>query len=282
MKLRRLIGSMFVPPQYRLPNQVRLVIIVNIFYKILDDPFSAVKWSRGPASVAAAGSFAVSRGQAVPPNPVAPASADGTSPASSDSVYVAQAALHNMDLHFATAAVRPLVRSVRATGVIAFNDLRMAQPSPPARGRIQSIEVAVGQPVQACQRLALLDNYDLGDTRSRIAALQASLVQARAEASAAQAAYKRAEELVRIDRLAQSELERRRAEVARTDAVTRTRQPNWSSGRRRSSGRCRSGRKMSRPATSPWPSRASELPRRDHRAVRRHHPFHRRRAGRPG
>jgi cobalt-zinc-cadmium efflux system membrane fusion protein len=100
----------------------------------------------------------------------------------------------------------------------------MAQLSPPARGRIQSIEVAVGQPVRAGQPLALLDNFDLGETRSHIAAAQASLVQARAEASAAQAAYNRAGELVRIGGLAQSELERRRAEVARTDAETRMRE----------------------------------------------------------
>ncbi len=176
------------------------------------------------ALVAAAGGFEASHGPAGLPSPAAPAFAAGTAQPLSDSVDVAPAALHNMDLHLATADVQPLVQTVRTTGVVAFNDLRMAQLSPPARGRIQSIEVAVGQPVRAGQRLALLDNFDLGDTRSHIAAAQASLVQARAEASAAQAAYNRAGELVRIGGLAQSELERRRAEVARTDAATRTRE----------------------------------------------------------
>jgi cobalt-zinc-cadmium efflux system membrane fusion protein len=154
----------------------------------------------------------------------APLPAAETAQPSSDSVDVAPAALHNMDLHLARADLLPLVRLVHATGVVAFNDLRMAQLSPPARGRIQSIEVAVGQPVRAGQPLALLDNYDLGETRSRIAAAQAALAQAKAEAAAAQAAYNRAGELVHIGGLAQSELERRRAEVARTDAATRTRQ----------------------------------------------------------
>ncbi|MEA2791655.1 MAG: rane fusion protein heavy metal efflux system [Acetobacteraceae bacterium] len=176
------------------------------------------------ALVAAAGGFEASHSPAGRPSPVAPASATETAQPSSDSVDVAPPALHNMDLHLATADVQPLVQTVRTTGVVAFNDLRMAQLSPPARGRIQSIEVAVGQPVRAGQRLALLDNYDLGDTRSHIAAAQASLVQARAEASAAQAAYNRSGELVRIGGMAQSELERRRAEVARTDAATRTRE----------------------------------------------------------
>ncbi len=176
------------------------------------------------ALVAAAGGFEASDGSAGLPSPAPPAFAAGSAQPSSDSVDVAPAALHNMDLHFATADVQLLVQTVRTTGVVAFNDLRMAQLSAPARGRILSIEVAVGQPVRAGQRLALLDNFDLGDTRSHIAAAQASLVQARAEASAAQAAYNRAGELVRIGGLAQSELERRRAEVARTDAATRTRE----------------------------------------------------------
>src|ERR1700688_1428309 len=176
------------------------------------------------ALVAAAGGFEASHGSTALPSTAASASAAGAAQPSSDSVDVAPAALHNMDLHLATADVQPLVRTVRTTGVIAFNELRMAQLSPPARGRIQSIEVAVGQPVRAGQRLALLDNYDLGETRSRIAAAQAALVQAKAEAAAAQAAYNRAGELVRIGGIAQSELERRRAEVARTDAATRTRQ----------------------------------------------------------
>jgi cobalt-zinc-cadmium efflux system membrane fusion protein len=176
------------------------------------------------ALVAAAGGFEASHGSADLPSPAPPAFASGTAQPSSDSVDVAPAALHNMDLHLATADVQPLVQAVRTTGVVAFNDLRMAQLSAPARGRILSIEVAVGQPVRAGQRLALLDNFDLGDTRSHIAAAQASLVQARAEASAAQAAFNRAGELVRIGGLAQSELERRRAEVARTDAATRTRE----------------------------------------------------------
>ncbi|MDB5398593.1 MAG: hypothetical protein JWQ55_611 [Rhodopila sp.] len=181
------------------------------------------------ALVAAAAGFeansrpAAQSSPAAQPSPGAPAAAAETAQQSSDSVDVAPAALHNMDLHFATAALQPLVRTVHATGIVAFNDQRMAQLSPPARGRIQSIEVAVGQPVRAGQRLALLDNFDLGDTRSHIAAAEASLVQAKAEASAAQAAYNRAGELVRIGGLAQSELEHRRAEAARTDAEMRTR-----------------------------------------------------------
>jgi membrane fusion protein, heavy metal efflux system len=176
------------------------------------------------ALVAAVGGFEAGHDTARLPLSAAPTSAVEAAQPSPDSVHVAPPALQNMDLHLATVNVQPLVRTVSTTGVVAFDDLRMAQLSAPARGRIQSIEVAVGQPVRAGQRLAVLDNFELGDTRSRIAAAQATLAQAKAEASAAWAAYNRAGELVRIGGLAQSELERRRAEVARTDAAIRTRE----------------------------------------------------------
>jgi membrane fusion protein, heavy metal efflux system len=176
------------------------------------------------ALIAAVGGFEAGHDTADLPRSAAPASAVETAQSSPAGVDVPPPALHNMDLHLATVNMQPLVRTVSTTGVVAFNDLRMAQLSPSARGRVQSIEVAVGQSVRAGQRLALLDNFDLGDTRSRIVAAQASLAQAKAEARAALAAYNRAGELVRIGGLAQSELERRRAEVARTDAATRTRE----------------------------------------------------------
>jgi cobalt-zinc-cadmium efflux system membrane fusion protein len=176
------------------------------------------------ALLAAAGGFEVGRSMAVLSNPAVPVNANETPRPPTGSVHVTPTGLHNMDLHFATAEVQPLVQIVRAPGVLAFNDLRMAQVNSPARGRIQSIEVAVGQPVQAGQRLALLDNYDLGDTRSRIAAAQAALAQAKGDASAAHAAYDRAVELLRVRGGSQSEVERRRAEMVRADGEILTRQ----------------------------------------------------------
>ena len=99
------------------------------------------------ALVAAVAGFEARRGPAAQPAHAAPPPVVETVQPSSGSVDVTSAALHNMDLHLARVDLQPLVRIVQATGVVAFNDLRMAQLSPPARGRIQSIEVAVGQPV---------------------------------------------------------------------------------------------------------------------------------------
>jgi cobalt-zinc-cadmium efflux system membrane fusion protein len=192
------------------------------------------------ALVAAAAGFEARRGPAAQPAHAAPPPVAETVQRSSGSVDVASAALRNMDLHLARANLQPLVRIVQATGVVAFNDLRMAQLSPPARGRIQSIEVAVGQPVRAGQALALLDNFDLGDTRSHIAAAEAALVQAKAEASAARtiaqaswcasAGWHKANLSAGARRL-----------LGPTPKCARGKR-NFSSGRRPSSGKCRRGR----------------------------------------
>ena len=95
------------------------------------------------ALVAAAGGFEASHGPAGLPSPAAPAFTAGSAQPSSDSVDVAPAALHNMDLHLATADVQPLVQTVRTTGVVAFNDLRMVVES--HRCHIASPSTGVGE-----------------------------------------------------------------------------------------------------------------------------------------
>jgi cobalt-zinc-cadmium efflux system membrane fusion protein len=132
--------------------------------------------------------------------------------------------MQNMQLHTARAETRPLVRQVPAIGVVGYDELHVARITSPARGRIEALEVVVGDQVHAGQPLALVDNFDLSEARSRVASAQAQLVQASAEASAAQAAVARASELVHTGGMAQSELERRRADAARTQAELRTRQ----------------------------------------------------------
>jgi cobalt-zinc-cadmium efflux system membrane fusion protein len=102
--------------------------------------------------------------------------------------------------------------------------LRVVQVSPSARSRIEGIEVAVGEPVRTGQRLAVVDNFDLSEARSRVATAKAALAQATVEAATAQTALTRGLDLVRIGGAAESDLERRRAEAARMQAELRTRQ----------------------------------------------------------
>jgi membrane fusion protein, heavy metal efflux system len=152
-----------------------------------------------------------------------PAPAVTSSPPIPDAVNVSDEELHNMELHFAAAERRPVVRVLRATGMVTFNKMHMAQVSAQARGRIEAIEVAPGQHVQAGQRLAILDYFDLGAVHSRVASAQAAVAQAQADDVNAKMALARGEAEVGIGGLAKSELDRRRAAVVSADGMLRSR-----------------------------------------------------------
>jgi membrane fusion protein, heavy metal efflux system len=151
--------------------------------------------------------------------------ANADSPSALPSTFsVSAGALTNMQLHYADAALRPLMREVPATGIVTYDALRLARIVPPARGRVEAIDAVVGQQVQAGQRLAVLDNFELSAARSNVASATASVMKAQSELSAATAALRRAEDLVRSGGMAQSVLDTRRAAAAAAEANLRTQQ----------------------------------------------------------
>ena len=94
-------------------------------------------------SIGSAGVVAV--GSLIAFHAFSPAEANTTTPSAVASnppvptaVDVPREALANMDLHFANAELRPLMRSVQATGVVSFDARHLAQVSSPSRGRIIS------------------------------------------------------------------------------------------------------------------------------------------------
>ncbi|MFZ4408359.1 MAG: efflux RND transporter periplasmic adaptor subunit [Paracraurococcus sp.] len=175
------------------------------------------------AAVAGAGGYLL--GQRAAPVPATPeAGGAASAPALPDTVTLPPEAARNFGLRTAVAEQRPLQRQVRVTGSVGFNELKLAHINPLARGRVQAIEVAIGDRVRTGQRLAVLDALDLAEARHQLAGAEASLVQAKAETQTARAAFNRAQELVRSGSVAQSELERRRADLARADATVLTRQ----------------------------------------------------------
>jgi multidrug efflux pump subunit AcrA (membrane-fusion protein) len=62
-----------------------------------------------------------------------------------------------MQLHYADAAMRPLLCNVPATGIVSYDELRLARIVPRARGRVERIDAVVGEQAQAGQRLAVLE-----------------------------------------------------------------------------------------------------------------------------
>jgi cobalt-zinc-cadmium efflux system membrane fusion protein len=178
----------------------------------------------GCAGVVVLGGLVVLRAPAVSAAKATQASALAATPPVPNAIEVPREALNNMNLHFARAELRPLMRTVRATGVVSFDARRFAQVSSPSRGRIDAIDVVAGQRVRAGQPLAILDAFDLSEVRSQVATAQAAVTDATETVSTAEKALTRATELVGIGGMAQSELERRRSMVANAKATLRSRQ----------------------------------------------------------
>ncbi|MEA3128315.1 MAG: rane fusion protein heavy metal efflux system, partial [Paraburkholderia sp.] len=153
-----------------------------------------------------------------------PATAVDQAPPLPNTVDLSPEALANVKLQFAKAQLRPGVHTIAATGVVAFNAKRLAQPGSPSKARIVAVDVAAGDHVRAGQRLATLDEFDLSDVRSQVASAFAAVADAKAAADAANAALQRGTELVTGGGIAQSELDRRRAAAVNALAMLKSRQ----------------------------------------------------------
>jgi len=170
----------------------------------------------GVAVLAVAGGWFLRGGAAPPPVAI-------QAPVIPTEVTLSPEAARNFGLATVVAERRPLTTLVRATGMLGFNELRLAHITPLSRGRVQSVEVAVGDQVATGTRMVVLDALELAEARHNLATAEAGQRQAMAETQTARAAQARAQDLVRSGALAQSELDRRRADLARAEAAVQTR-----------------------------------------------------------
>jgi cobalt-zinc-cadmium efflux system membrane fusion protein len=146
------------------------------------------------------------------------------SPSLPTTVSVSDQELTNLQLFEETAETKPLVRTVSATGTVAYDQLHLARITPLSRGRIGAIDVAVGDRVTAGERLAILENFELAAARSKVTSAEAAVNQAKTQVATAEAAVARAASLIRTGGMAQSELDARRATAARMEADLQTRE----------------------------------------------------------
>ena len=112
-------------------------------------------------------------------------------------IALSDAELANLQLRVAKAKMGPLVRAVSATGSVGYDLLHLARIKPPARGRIESLDVTVGDRVAAGQRLAILDNFELSAAQSKVASAEAAINQAKVRLATANADFDRATNLMR-------------------------------------------------------------------------------------
>jgi membrane fusion protein, heavy metal efflux system len=157
----------------------------------------------------------------VPPAVPAVATAD---PGLPTTIALSDAELANLQLQIEKAKMGPLVRAVSATGSIGYDLLHLARIKPPARGRIESLDVIVGDRVVAGQRLAILDNFELSAAQSKVASAEAAVSRAKVQLATANAAFDRAANLSRTGGVAQREVDASRAAAASAQAELRTRE----------------------------------------------------------
>ena len=157
----------------------------------------------------------------------APVSAPAAAPTDAQlpaTITLPQPKLANLQLQIEEAKAGPLVRAVSATGSVGYDQLHLARIRSMARGRIEALDVNAGDRVLAGQRLAVLDNFDLSAAHSKVLGAEAALNQAKAQLTAANAAYDRATNLIRTDLVTQAEVQARRATAATMEADLRTKE----------------------------------------------------------
>jgi cobalt-zinc-cadmium efflux system membrane fusion protein len=169
----------------------------------------------------AAGRSSMPASDSIPMSAPAVAAADAQPPAT---ITLSEPKLANLQLHIEEAKAGPLMRAVSATGSVGYDQLRLARIRPIARGRIETLDVSAGDRVVAGQRLAVLDNFDLSAAHSKVLGAEAALNQAKAQLTAANAAYDRATNLIRSDLVTKAELETRRATAVTMEADLRTKE----------------------------------------------------------
>lgn len=156
--------------------------------------------------------------------PVSAPAATATDAQLPATIALSEPKLANLQLQIEEAKAGPLVRAVTATGSVGYDQLHLARIRPMARGRIEALDVNAGDRVVTGQRLAVLDNFDLSAAHSKVLGAEAALNQAKAQLTAANAAYDRATNLIRTDLVTQAEVQARRATAATMEADLRTKE----------------------------------------------------------
>jgi cobalt-zinc-cadmium efflux system membrane fusion protein len=149
-------------------------------------------------------------------DPPTPASASSPPPGT---VELKGEALRNADLQIAPAAAASLTGSFEVTGIVAPEESKVAHVRPLARGLIEEVRARLGDRVSEGEPLVVYDNIELGELIGGYLAEAATLRQTQADLAVRQQSLARAEELIKLEGIAQQTLELRRAEAANADAA---------------------------------------------------------------
>ena len=125
----------------------------------------------------------------------------------------------NANVQIVPASAATLPTTMEVTGSVAPDEARIAHIRPLARGVVQSVAVRLGDRVSAGQALATLDNVELGTLVGEYLSEVAAQRQAETDREVRQKALDRAQALIKIEGIAQQELDLRTAEFRNAEAA---------------------------------------------------------------
>lgn len=134
-------------------------------------------------------------------------------------VEVSDAAQRNAEIELVAAVTSRVATTLEVTGIVAADESRVAHLRPLAKGVIERLEVSLGSRVTAGQPLLTYDNIELGQLVGEYLTEQSALRQTQTDREVRKTAQDRAEALIKIEAIAQQELDVRRAEFRNADAA---------------------------------------------------------------
>ena len=134
-------------------------------------------------------------------------------------VEIPEAAQKNASLQVVRAETQVLPAVINVTGVVAPVESRVAHIRPLARGLIEKVSVSLGTRVQPGQPLVVYDNIALGELIGEYLSEVATLRQAETDRDVKRRVIERSEELIKLEAIAQQQLEQRRAEFRNAEAA---------------------------------------------------------------
>ena len=134
-------------------------------------------------------------------------------------VEIPEAAQKNANIEIAPVSTTRLPGELEVTGIVTPDESRVAHVRPLARGVVEKIGVSLGSRVTQGQPLLTYDNVELGQLVGEFLTEQAALRQAETDREVKRTSLARAESLIKIEAIAQQELDVRRAEFMNAEAA---------------------------------------------------------------
>jgi cobalt-zinc-cadmium efflux system membrane fusion protein len=186
-------------------------------WNISRDAAVALRVEREPAALGGVG-LGIAGMWVSTDRPTAESAAEAEDELPAGTVDIPEAAQRNADIQVVPAKTTRLPATLEVTGIVTPDESRVAHVRPLARGVVERINVTLGSRVTAGQPLLTYDNVELGQLVGEFLSERAALRQAETNREVKRTSLQRAEALIKIEAIAQQELDVRRAEFRNAEA----------------------------------------------------------------